>query len=202
MRTNISVRPAGSAQPKLLEVAVITSSARNGDAVARQRTATSTSPASGSTGSSRWTSFRKGLLTLNVRGRLKGLLILRDRQEKLKEDLERLQVMSTGLKAIRYDKDKVQNFDISDLSEAIAEMDEIERKLIMVHLELAREMYDVTTMLRTLRNKGEFDVLYERYVRGRSVNDIADDFNGKQVTPEWIRILMARGIRNLEKNFK
>ena len=136
---------------------------------------------------------------MNVRGRLKGLLILRDRQEKLKEDLERLQVMSTGLKAIRYDKDKAQNF---DLSEAIAEIDEIERKLIRVHLELAREMYDVTTMLRTLRNKGEFDVLYERYVRGRSVNDIADDFNGKQVTPEWIRILMARGVRNLEKNFK
>jgi len=61
MRTDISARPAGSAQPKLLEVGVITFSATRSDVVARQRTATSTNPASGSTGSSHSITFRKGL---------------------------------------------------------------------------------------------------------------------------------------------
>ena len=134
-----------------------------------------------------------------IRKRLRHLLVLQEQMKNVQQELERVRAMASGLTGIRYDRDRVQTSNFADMSDAIAKLNEVEAELAKVYKELANETFIVNMMLNTLENKGEYTALYQRYVQGRSVNDIAEDFMGKEVTPEWIRTLMSRGIKNLEK---
>ena len=134
-----------------------------------------------------------------IRKKLRRLLTLRTQEEDIRLEYERVRAMVSGLSAIRYDKDPVQTSNFRDMSDAIDELKEVEAQLIKVSRQLASEKFSVCMLLLTLENRGEYEALYQRYVCGRSVNDIADCFLGKEVTPEWIRTLMSRGIKNLEK---
>ena len=134
-----------------------------------------------------------------IRKKLRRLLTLRTQEEDIRLEYERVRAMVSGLSAIRYDKDPVQTSNFRDMSDAIDELKEVEAQLIKVSRQLASEKFSVCMLLLTLENRGEYEALYQRYVCGRSVNDIADCVLGKEVTPEWIRTLMSRGIKNLEK---
>ena len=133
-----------------------------------------------------------------VRERLRQLKTLRCKIEHIKQEEERIRTLAIGLSAIRYDKDKVQTSNIPDFTDNCNDHLEILEKLANERHDLEEEVSEVAKKVRKL-NGNEYIAVYERYIKGRSVNDIADDFNGKEVTPEWIKRLIARGIRHLEE---
>lgn len=99
----------------------------------------------------------------------------------ISQDIERLnelRITAEGVRAIRYDRDPVQTSPSGDrLLDDVAKILELEDKL-RHDITVAEQVKDqITREIQALDDPKEIDVLYRRYVRRQSMNDIADETN-------------------------
>lgn len=99
----------------------------------------------------------------------------------ISQDIERLnelRITAEGVRAIRYDRDPVQTSPSGDrLLDDVTKILELEDKL-RHDITVAEQVKDqIAREIQALDDPKEIDVLYRRYVRRQSMNDIADETN-------------------------
>ncbi len=100
---------------------------------------------------------------------------LRERQEELYQSL-----LPSG---IAYDKDKIQTSPTDSMSEKVAELVDLYNSTLEAISELEKLKNTIIEQIQRLTDYRQMRVLYEHYIRGFSLNDIAIELN---YTYKWV----------------
>lgn len=105
---------------------------------------------------------------------LKQIKAIDGRIRRLKDRINTLRMTSDGLKAVSYDKDKVQTTPIDSMAETISEIIDLERQTHIEILKLETLKSKATLMIHSINYSEGEDVLYLRWIQGMNFYDISD----------------------------
>lgn len=83
----------------------------------------------------------------------------------------------------------------SDLSGYVAQLDELEEKLYREGVEQVKAYKDISWRISQLKNEDERDVLFYRYIKGKSWWEIAGLMNCSE---RWVYELHGKALKNLK----
>lgn len=113
---------------------------------------------------------------------------LKERQEELYQSL-----LPSG---ICYDKDKIQTSPTDTMSEKVAELVDLYNNTLDAINELERLKNIIIEQIQRLTDYRQMRVLYEHYIRGASLNDIAIELN---YTYKWVCKIHLSGLSEFGK---
>ena len=105
---------------------------------------------------------------------LKQIWYIEGRVKRDKERLAELELTVDGMKAITYDKDKVQSSPIDMMSERIEELVDLKTKIVEEIAELEIKKSEVLALIHTLNNENMEQLLYLRYLMHQNFYEISD----------------------------
>ena len=94
--------------------------------------------------------------------------------ESLEEKIEELRHQATGVKAIVYDKDRVQTTPENRFEEIMARLDAEIEKWTKMKLRYEKEVRKITEQIAGLGRADYVDILRLRYINDMPLSDIAD----------------------------
>lgn len=124
--------------------------------------------------------------------------------DSLGEKAEALRAEMEGLKAITYDKDRVQVSPSDRMSELMPRLIDLEEKYGETIYKYHKRVMLCTEMINSLPSKLQARLLILRYLNGRSWEQITEDLNPERKRPyayEHVIRLHGKAIANFEKNF-
>lgn len=101
------------------------------------------------------------------------------------QELERLRKQKTEIRTVRYDQEKVdmsRNDGKDPLLTAIENIADYEQKLATDEILLVSKRIEIIKMIQGMPNKVYSDLLYQRYVNGNTLKEIADKSKFQQKT--------------------
>lgn len=99
------------------------------------------------------------------------------------QELERLETEAENIKAIRYDRDRVNTSSEGDaLMNAVIKIIEYEEKIGEKKLILIAKRLEIIKQIQELENKTYSDLLFRRYVNWESLKSIARDYGRQKKT--------------------
>lgn len=104
---------------------------------------------------------------------LRRLRVIRQKKEQSARQLDRLQKSLSLLEGIRYDRDKVQTSARDNQMDEIIRLVDAEREYEHDLLLYTQSERIVVAEINSLKNSDYIDVLYKRYVDGKSFEEIS-----------------------------
>lgn len=118
---------------------------------------------------------------------------------------EVLRTQMAGLKAITYDKDRVQVSPSNKMEELIALLVDIEERYADALIKYHHKIIVCTEQVNSLKSRLQSRLLVLRYFNDESWEQIAQDLNPGRARPysyEYIIRLHGKALKNFSKKFK
>lgn len=126
---------------------------------------------------------------------LRGYRVNRRRISRIDDEVRELRELAESTKATDYSGMPHGSGNQKDLSDELARIDSLEKKLEMEKSECIESYISIENQIKTVKNEDENDVLFYRYVKGLRWWEIAEKM---EYTERWIHKLHGKALEHLK----
>lgn len=126
---------------------------------------------------------------------LRGYRANRRRISRIDDEVRELRELAESTKATDYSGMPHGSGNQKDLSDELARIDSLEKKLEMEKSKCIESYISIENQIKTVKNEDENDVLFYRYVKGLRWWEIAEKMD---YTEQWIHKLHGKALEHLK----